>query len=131
MWCVSGLSDDGSLSLAAHMSRLRAQLAVQANKRWVLPSSGPRVILHVSLNEVSRQRKANQTLNCTQDNSFFQRKEKIAALGRIRTHNTLLSRRPLYQLSYQGNSAGRGSNTTQGKCNPKTTVLWHSTPSLA
>ena len=34
--CVSGLSDDGALSLAAHMSRLRAQLAVQANKRYTV-----------------------------------------------------------------------------------------------
>ena len=36
-----------------------------------------------------------------------------------RTHGTLLFRRALYQLSYQGNSAGRGSNplhnTKQGK----------------
>ena len=46
-----------------------------------------------------------------------------AALGGIRTHDTLQSRRALYQLSYQGNSAVRGSNvqhnTTQGK--PQTT----------
>ena len=37
--CVSGLSDDGALSLAAHMSRLRAQLAVQANKRYTVCAS--------------------------------------------------------------------------------------------
>ena len=47
-----------------------------------------------------------------------------ASLGGIRTHDTLQSRRALYQ----GNSAGRGSNlqhnTTQGT--PQTTVLWHS-----
>ena len=52
------------------------------------------------------------------------------ALGGIRTHDTLQSRRALYQLSYQGNSVGRGSNlqhnTTQGK--PQTTVPWHSIP---
>ena len=43
-----------------------------------------------------------------------------AALG----YDTLQSRLALYQLSYQGNSAGRGSNhnTTQGK--PQTTVLY-------
>ena len=34
--CVSGLSDDGALCLAAHMSRLRAQLTVQANKRYTV-----------------------------------------------------------------------------------------------
>ena len=34
----------------------------------------------------------------------------MAALGGIRTHDTLQSRQALYQLSYQGNSAGRGSN---------------------
>ena len=39
--------------------------------------------------------------NTTQDNSFFQRKEKRAALGGIRTHDTLLSRQALYQLSYR------------------------------
>ena len=38
-----------------------------------------------------------------------------AALGGIRTHDILQSTRALYQLSYQSNSAGRGSNhnTTQ------------------
>ena len=57
-------------------------------------------------------------------------------LGGIRTHDTLQclqSRRALYQLSYQGNSAGGGSNlqhnTTRGK--PQTTVLWRSILSLS
>ena len=42
--------------------------------------------MDVSLNEASKQGKGN----CTQDNSFFQRKEKRAALGGILTHDTLL-----------------------------------------
>ena len=47
-----------------------------------------------------RGRKA-KGLNYTQDSSFFQR----AALSGIQTHHILLSRRVLYQLSYQqGNS---------------------------
>ena len=62
--------------------------------------------------EVERQRH-NKQINYTQDSSFFQGKR------RARTRDTLQSRRALYyQLSYQGNSAGRGSNhqhnTTQG-----------------
>ena len=73
--------------------------------------------------EVERQRH-NKQINYTQDR---------AALGGIRTHDTLQSRLALYQLSYQGNSAGRGSNlqhnTTQ--CKPQTTVLWHSILSLS
>ena len=77
---------------------------------------------HVNINEVTRQRQIKQ-LNCTQDNSFFPEKGKRAALGGIRTHDTLLSGRALYQLSYQGNSAGRGSNlqhkTLQDKGNLK------------
>ena len=32
---MSGLCEDGPLSVAAHMSRLRAQLAIQANKRYM------------------------------------------------------------------------------------------------
>ena len=48
--------------------------------------------------EVERQRHNNTQVNYTQDSR--------AALGGIRTQ----SRRVLYQLSYQGNSAGRGSN---------------------
>ena len=80
-------------------------------------------------NEVERQGKQ---VNYTQDSSFFSKKRRTAALGGIRTHDTLQSRRALYQLSYQGNSAGRGSNlqnnTTQGK--PQTT-LWHSKLSLS
>ena len=42
-------------------------------------------------NEVERQGKANKSYG-------------------IRTHDTLQSRRALYQLSYQGNSAGRGTH---------------------
>ena len=34
--CLSGLCEDGPLSIAAHMSRLRAQLAVQASKRYAI-----------------------------------------------------------------------------------------------
>ena len=44
------------------------------------------------------------------------------------THDTPLSRRVLYQLSYQGNSAGRGSNLQHKTMH--TTVLWHSILSL-
>ena len=36
--------------------------------------------------------------------------QKRAALGGIRTHDTLQSRRAFYHLSYQGNSAGRVSH---------------------
>ena len=57
--------------------------------------------------EVGRQGKQ---VNFTQDSSFFSKKRRRAALCGIRTHGTLLSRCALYQLSYQGNSAGRGSN---------------------
>ena len=71
-------------------------------------------------NEVERQGKARQT------SQLHPGQLRRAALGGIRTHDTLQSRRALYQLSYQGNSAGRGSNlqhnTTQGKS--QTTVLW-------
>ena len=38
----------------------------------------------------------------TQDSFLFLK----TALGGIRTHDTLCSRRALYQLSYQGSSAG-------------------------
>ena len=48
-------------------------------------------------------------VNYTQDSSFFSKKRRRAALGGIRTHNTLQSRQALYQLSYKRNSAGRGS----------------------
>ena len=41
--------------------------------------------------------------------SFSNEKVRTALVG-IRTHDTLQSRRALYQLSYQSNSAGRGSN---------------------
>ena len=41
--------------------------------------------VHVKFNEVTRHRQGN----ITQDNSFFQRKDKRAALGGIRTHDTL------------------------------------------
>ena len=47
------------------------------------------------------------------------RKKERAGLGGIRTHDTPHARRALYQLSYQGNSAGRGRifNTIQHKGN--------------
>ena len=70
------------------------------------------VCVCITQREVSRQRKSN---NSTTPQL---RKEKRAALGEIQIHGTLLSRQALYQLSYQGNSAGRGSNlqhsATQG-----------------
>ena len=54
---------------------------------------------------------------------FLFKERRIAALGGIRIHDTLQSRRVLYQQSCQGNSAGRGSNhqhsTTQHKANLK------------
>ena len=53
-----------------------------------------------------RGRKASNAQQTCQG-QFFPRKN---ALGGIRTQDTLQSRRALYQLSYQGNSAGRGSN---------------------
>ena len=54
--------------------------------------------------EAERQRQSKQ-VNFTQDG-----KERSALpLGVIRTHDTLLSRRALYQLSYQGNLPCRGS----------------------
>ena len=56
--------------------------------------------------KVERQRH-NKQINYTQDSSFF-KETRRAALGVIQTHDTLQSRRELYQLSYQGNSAGRG-----------------------
>ena len=37
----------------------------------------------------------------------FLKKESYTTLGGIRTHDALQSRRALYQLSYQGKSAGR------------------------
>ena len=88
--------------------------------------------LHVYVNKLSlgRQGKGKQ-IHYAQDSSAKIR----AALGQggIGTHDTLQSKRVLYQLSYQGNSAGRGSNlqhnTRQGK--PQTTVLWHSILSLS
>ena len=56
-----------------------------------------------------------------------ERKRRRASLGGIRTHDTLQFRRALYQLSYQGNSAGRGSNllhnTIQHKANLKPHVV--------
>ena len=57
--------------------------------------------------------KAQQTNNYTQDSYFLPRK---AAIGRIWTQDTLQSRQVLYQLSYQGNSAGRGSDNTMLDC---------------
>ena len=51
-------------------------------------------------------------------------KRRRAALGGIRTHDTVL-----YQLSYQLVGV-RIYNTTQHKGKPQTTVLWHSILSL-
>ena len=57
-----------------------------------------------------RGAKAQQTNQLHQAQLFFFKEKEIAALGGIKTHATLQSRQVLYQLSYQGNSAGRGSN---------------------
>ena len=80
-------------------------------------------------NEVERQGKARQTSQLHPGQLFLFKEKRRVALGFEPT--TL--RQGLYQLSYQGNSAGRGSNlqhnTTQGK--PQTTVLWHSILSLS
>ena len=57
-------------------------------------------------------KKAQQTGKLHLRQLFFS-KERRAALDGIRTHDSLKSRRALYQLSYQGNSAGRGSNLQQ------------------
>ena len=90
--------------------------------------------LHVYVNKLSlgRQGKGKQ-IHYAQDSSAKIRAALGQGQGGIRTHDTLQSKRVLYQLSYQGNSAGRGSNlqhnTRQGK--PQTTVLWHSILSLS
>ena len=79
----------------------------------------------VNTHKAARQRQ-NKQVNYTQ----VQLKAKgIASLGGIRTHVTLQSRRALYQLGYQGNSACRGLKSTQGKGKPQPAVLWHSKPS--
>ena len=76
---------------------------------------------HTCVNsEVERERQSKQ-VNCTQDGSFI---KELPWVGGIWTHDTLQSRRVLYQLrlyqlSYQGNSAGRGSNLQQIKANLK------------
>ena len=77
----------------------------------------PRGLKLELLNEVSRQIKQ---LNCNLVNSF-----QLPWVGFEPT--TLLSRRALYQLSYQGNSAGRGSNPQHKAKAPQTTVLFHCT----
>ena len=59
------------------------------------------VAMHVIVHVHDRQSKAKIY---TQD-SFLFFKEKTA-LGGIRTHDVPRSRQALYQLSYQGNSAG-------------------------
>ena len=82
-------------------------------------------------NEVERQGKQ---VNYTQDSSFFSKKRRRAGLDGIRTHDTLQSRRALYQLSYQGNSAGRGSNlqhNTRQTSNHCAIYIWHSKLSLS
>ena len=52
-----------------------------------------------------------------EDNSFFSREKKWAALGRIRTHDILRARRMLYQLSHRGSPAGQAESLKfmQGK----------------
>ena len=71
--------------------------------------------------EVERQGKANKsTTPRTAD-----------ALGGIRIQDALLSRPALYQLSYQGNSAGSCSNLQHKEhLTPPLHVLWHSIISL-
>ena len=61
---------------------------------------------NVACNNAVARHKEKQTSHLHPGQLFFPRD----APGWIRTHDTLLSRRALYQLSYQGNSAGRGSN---------------------
>ena len=61
-----------------------------------------RIIVFVYMNLIGQlhmRDSKGQQFNTIQDNSFIQRKEKGAALGGIRTHETLLSRRALYQLA--------------------------------
>ena len=60
-------------------------------------------ILVYTSNTLYMINKARQIYTPSTAFSFF--KEKTA-LGGIRTHDTPRSRRALYQLSYQGNSAG-------------------------
>ena len=62
-----------------------------------------RVCIVYRFHSTRYQSKANNSAS-------FPRNEKKAALGGIQTHDTLLSRRVLHQLSYQGNSVGGGSN---------------------
>ena len=52
-----------------------------------------------------------------EDNSFFPKRKRRAASGRIQTHDVLRTRQTLYQLSHQGSSAGHAEslNVMQGK----------------
>ena len=50
-------------------------------------------------NEVCRKARLGKQVNYTQDSSFFSKKRRRAALGGIWTHDTLKSRRALYQLN--------------------------------
>ena len=54
--------------------------------------------------------KARQTNQLHPGQLFLFKETKKSCLGGIRTHDTLQFRRALYQLSHQGNSAGKGSN---------------------
>ena len=78
-----------------------------------------------------RSFQATQTNQLHPGQLFLFKLRRRAALGGIRTHDSLQSRRPLYQQSYLGNSAGRSLNlqhtTTQRQT---TTLLWHSILSL-
>ena len=72
-------------------------------------------------NEVERQGKAKKSTTPKTALSFQRKEEELPRVG-FGTHNTLQSRRALYQLSHQGNSAGRGfesRDTTQHKANLK------------
>ena len=66
-----------------------------------------------------RKAKSQQANQLHPGQLFVSKEKRRAVLGGILTYDTLQSRRALCQLSYQGNSAGRGSNlqhnTTQGK----------------
>ena len=97
-----------ALAKAPHITSALAwlnflHLAPNLTLRAIRPSN-----VYVSLHEVTRPRQINQ-LNCTQDNSFFQRKEKeLPWVGFKLMTLCSLGKHSIYQLSYHGSSAGRG-----------------------
>ena len=71
-----GVSQD---SLAEEMKGVYCIKVFEGDNKTLGRQEKKDVELYVKLNEVSRQKQ----INCTQDNSFYQRKEKRAALGGI------------------------------------------------